>query len=315
MEGIGSLPRVLTTRTSSACPLLLSDLLAAHKRHPGALGTMLVKRVAAAKASECGDVVADPATNELLHYTERPETYVSDLVNTGVYVFHPGQLFDAIGNCVVEKAHSASIRSSLDAHPKQARASMCPPEQYVRMDGDILTPHAGKKALFVHETSGFWEQIKSPGATLKATELYLGWFQSTQPERLLPEASAEGLTRVVGAVYMHPSAKVDPSAKVGPNVSIGAHVCVGPGARLMSCTLLDDAVVGDHSVVSHAIIGWKSELGSWSRVQGTGDAGHKMGGVAILGEHVLVGDEVVVVNCIVLPHKEIKASVKEEIIL
>jgi hypothetical protein len=30
---------------------------------------------------------------------------------------------------------------------------------------------------------------------------------------------------------------------------------------------------------------------------------------------VLVGDEVVVVNCIVLPHKEIKASVKEEIIL
>jgi hypothetical protein len=38
------------------------------------MGTMLVKRVAAAKASECGAVVSDASTSELLHYTERPET-------------------------------------------------------------------------------------------------------------------------------------------------------------------------------------------------------------------------------------------------
>ncbi len=85
-----------------------ADLLAAHRTHAGAMGTMLVKRVAAAKAGECGAVVADDTTRELLHYTERPETYVrppraccraaltrrefvdcsyvSDLVNTGVCV-------------------------------------------------------------------------------------------------------------------------------------------------------------------------------------------------------------------------------------
>ena len=50
----------------------LAELLAAHETHAGALGTMLVKRVPAAKASECGEVVADPVTKELLHYTERP---------------------------------------------------------------------------------------------------------------------------------------------------------------------------------------------------------------------------------------------------
>jgi mannose-1-phosphate guanylyltransferase len=35
---------------------------------------VLVKRVTASKASTCGEVVADPVTHELLHYTERPET-------------------------------------------------------------------------------------------------------------------------------------------------------------------------------------------------------------------------------------------------
>ena len=276
---------------------------------------MLVKRVAAAKASEYGDVVADTATSELLHYTERPETYVSDLVNTGVYVFHPGQLFDAIGKCVADKAHSVSIRSSLDAHPKQARASMCPPDQYVRMDGDILTPHAGKKALFVHETGGFWEQCKTPGATLKASELYLGHFRASAPERLAAGGDGASGPRVVAPVYMHPSAKVHPSAKLGPNVSIGASCVVGPGARLMNCALLDEADVGDHAVVSHAIVGWKCQVGTWARVEGTGDGAHKLGGVSILGEHVQVSDEVVVINCIVLPHKEIKASIREEIVL
>ena len=55
-----------------SCGVFFADLLKAHETHAGALGTMLVKRVSAAKASECGEVVADAKTNELLHYTERP---------------------------------------------------------------------------------------------------------------------------------------------------------------------------------------------------------------------------------------------------
>ena len=55
---------------------LIAELLAAHQSHPNALGTMLVKRVPEAKARECGEVVADAATCELLHYIERPETCV-----------------------------------------------------------------------------------------------------------------------------------------------------------------------------------------------------------------------------------------------
>ena len=37
------------------------------------------------------------------------------------------------------------------------------PADYVRLDQDILSPLAGKKELYTHETLDFWEQIKTPG--------------------------------------------------------------------------------------------------------------------------------------------------------
>ncbi|MCI11017.1 mannose-1-phosphate guanyltransferase alpha-like, partial [Trifolium medium] len=63
------------------------------------MGTILVvkvgHRVPPESASEFGELVADPVTNELLHYTEKPETFVSDRINCGVYIFTP-DIFTAI---------------------------------------------------------------------------------------------------------------------------------------------------------------------------------------------------------------------------
>ncbi|KAI3500489.1 hypothetical protein L1887_36311 [Cichorium endivia] len=66
----------------------------AHKRY-GCMGTLLVIKVYAESASEFGELVADSVTKELLHYTEKPETFVSDLTNCGVYVFTP-EIFNVI---------------------------------------------------------------------------------------------------------------------------------------------------------------------------------------------------------------------------
>ncbi|KAL0649616.1 hypothetical protein Bca4012_092307 [Brassica carinata] len=61
----------------------------AHRKY-GGIGTLLV-----IKQSQFGELVADPVTNELLHYTEKPETFVSDRINCCVYVFTP-DIFTAI---------------------------------------------------------------------------------------------------------------------------------------------------------------------------------------------------------------------------
>lgn len=81
--------------------------------------------------------------------------------------------------------------------------------------------------------------------------------------------------------------------QIGPNVSISANARIGAGVRLISCIILDDVEIKvcqighgwwvsihflssllirflslqENAVVIHSIVGWKSSIGKWSRVQ------------------------------------------------
>ncbi|KAK2967874.1 hypothetical protein RJ640_029868 [Escallonia rubra] len=248
------------------CSFPLHDMLEAHRRF-GKMGTLLVIRVSAESANQFGELVADPVTKEVLHYTEKPETFVSDLINCGVYVFTP-EVFSAIQDVF-------SYREDID---------------FVRLDQDILSPLAGKKQLYTYETMEFWEQIKTPGMSLKCSALYLAQFNFASPHILASGDGTKSAT-IVGNVYVHPSAKVHSTAKIGPNVSISANVRVAAGVRLISCIILDDV-----------------------EIKAEGDYSSKLG-ITILGEAVTVEDEVVVTNSIILPNKTLNLSVQDEIIL
>ncbi|PHT31714.1 hypothetical protein CQW23_28051 [Capsicum baccatum] len=269
----------------------LPEMLEAHRRY-GGMGTILVSKVSAETASEFGELVADPVTNELLHYTEKPETFVSDRINCGVYVFTP-DIFNAIQGVSTQRKDRANLRrvSSFEALQPANRSPVilsCKGMEevtahcltgkcyskgkvsfstdFVRLDQDILTPLSGKKQLYTYETMDFWEQIKTPGMSLKCSGLYLAQYRSTSPH-LLASGDGSKTATISGDVYIHPSAKVHPTAKIGPNVSISANARIGAGARLISCIILDDVEIQENAVVIHAIVGWKSSIGRWSRVQ------------------------------------------------
>ncbi|XP_060190647.1 uncharacterized protein LOC132619909 [Lycium barbarum] len=363
------------------CNFPLPEMFDAHIRY-GGMGILLVSKVSAESASQFGELVADPVTKELLHYTEKLETFVSDLINCGVYVF-TSEIFSAIQDVSTHRNDRGKIYPILFPYPETAAlpfkvgvrsaynlpspdptwwdytglvvivvvvvVDLCLvflnfsysasffqpacnrviqvsidfltfkqlyqslPKDFVRLDQDILSPLAGKKKLYTYETMDFWEQIKTPGMSLKCSALYLAQFRNTTPHLL---ASGDGTSNatIVGDVYIHPSAKVYSTAKIGPNVSISANVRVAAGARLVSCIILDNVEIKENAVIMHAIVGWKSSIGKWSRVQAEGDYNSKLG-ITILGEAVTVEDEVVVINSIVLPNKTLNVSVQEEIIL
>ncbi|XP_043704372.1 mannose-1-phosphate guanyltransferase alpha [Telopea speciosissima] len=292
------------------CSFPLPEMLEAHRRY-GGMGTILVIKVSAESANQFGELVADPVTNELLHYTEKPETFVSDLINCGVYIFTP-DIFTTIQDVSIQRKDRANLRRVSSFEALQS-ATKTLPSDFVRLDQDILSPLAGKKQLYTYETLDFWEQIKTPGMSLKCSALYLALFRFTSPH-LLASGNGTKSATIMGDVYIHPSAKVHPTAKIGPNVSISANARIGAGARLISCIILDDVEIKENAVVIHSIVGWKSCIGKWSRVQAEGDYNAKLG-ITILGEAVTVEDEVVVINSIVLPHKTLNVSVQEEIIL
>eukprot|EP00246_Nothoceros_aenigmaticus_P010725 TRINITY_DN2751_c0_g1_i1.p1 TRINITY_DN2751_c0_g1~~TRINITY_DN2751_c0_g1_i1.p1 ORF type:complete len:276 (-),score=43.82 TRINITY_DN2751_c0_g1_i1:249-1076(-) len=269
------------------------------------------KKVSAEVSEEFGELVADPETGELLHYAEKPETFVSDRINCGVYIFTPG-IFMALSEVSGSRSDRATLRRVSSFEALQS-ATKTIPTDYLRLDQDILTPLAGKQKLYTFETPDFWEQIKTPGMSLRCSSLYLEQYRLERPN-LLAKGDGTRSATIVGDVFIHPSAKVHPSAKIGPNVSIAANVRIGPGVRLFSCIILDGVEVKEHAIVMYSIVGWKSSIGRWSRVQGEGDYASKLG-ITILGEDVTVEDEVVVVNSIVLPHKLLNQSVQKEIIL
>lgn len=291
------------------CNFPLPDMLEAHKVY-GGIGTLLVINVSTESASQFGELVADPTSKEVLHYTEKPETFVSNLINCGVYVFTP-KIFNVIQEVYLLREDKAYIRHT-PSYESQQFAIRSLPTDFVRLDQDILSPLAGKKQLYTYDTE-FWEQIKTPGMSIKCSALYLAQFRLTSPH-LLASGDGNRNATVVGDVYVHPSARVHPTAKIGPNVSISANARIAPGVRLKNCIVLDDVEIKENAVVVNAIVGWKSSLGRWSRVQADGDYDTKLG-ITILGGSVAVEDEVVVINSIVLPNKVLNLSVQEEIIL
>ncbi|EME30517.1 mannose-1-phosphate guanylyltransferase [Galdieria sulphuraria] len=281
--------------------------------------TILGKVVEPEEARKYGCMVKDPNTFELLHYAEKPSSIVSELINCGVYVISPW-ILDYIGQ----------IRTKGSQSPNRVSYYMDRENDIIRLEQEVIMPLAGKGKIFVYEMEGFWAQVKEPKAALHCSELYLAYYKEHKPELLTTSTTSlrarmDGLlfmrnqkptvglqeTRlnIVGAVYIHPSAKVESSAKIGPNVTIAAGVEIAAGARLMNCIILEDVSVKEHAFISHSIIGWGSVVGAWTRVQGTPD------NPTIFGAGVVTEAEIVVRNCTVLPHKALNESCHQQIIL
>jgi len=68
---------------------------------------------------------------------------------------------------------------------------------------------------------------------------------------------------------------------------------------------LDKVVVNNSAYIDNSIIGWKSQIGQWSRIENN----------SILGEEVVVHPEVSLNAAIVLPNVPVKVNVKDSIIM
>uniref|UniRef100_A0A3B4CCN9 Nucleotidyl transferase domain-containing protein n=1 Tax=Pygocentrus nattereri TaxID=42514 RepID=A0A3B4CCN9_PYGNA len=256
----------------------------------------------------------------VLHYVEKPSTFVSDIINCGIYLFTP-DIFQHIG-AVFQKNQQDLIDEQSNGWQRA---------EAIRLEQDIFTALAGQGKLYVYKTDRFWSQIKSAGSAIYASRLYLNQYHKTHPERLA--ANKDGGPKICGNVYIHPTANIDPTAVLGPNVSIGTGVTIGAGVRVRESIILHGATLQDHSCVLNSIVGWESTIGKWARVEGTPSDpnpndpyskidsetlfrdGKLTPSITILGCNVTIPSEVIILNSIVLPHKDLNRSFKNQIIL
>ncbi|KAJ2163110.1 hypothetical protein GGF46_000039 [Coemansia sp. RSA 552] len=321
----GSPKNIFMLYTDICCSFPLNDLLAQHERH-GRLGTIMVTKVNRNSAHLYGCVVVDHETKLAEHYAEKPETYVSDLVSTGVFVFDQ-EIFRFMGQ-VLEKRTTEFDQAHAHDHAygrySQEDAGETTDTNRLRLEQDVLRVMASDKKLSAFLCTGFWRQIKSAASAVPANALYLQKAKSDRSS-ILAQSDGDG-PEVIGAVYIHPSAQVHPTARIGPNVSIHARVVVGPGVRINDSIILDNVHIKDNAAVLHAIVGWDCRIGKWGRVEGSKitsnddidevtHLGVKLNSICILGEDVNVKNEVFIRNSIVLPHKDLGGNQHNEVIM
>ncbi|KAF1823832.1 nucleotide-diphospho-sugar transferase [Dissoconium aciculare CBS 342.82] len=287
---------------------------------------ILGTRVSNDAASNFGCIVSDAHSKRVLHYVEKPESHISNLINCGVYLFSTEAIFPSIKSAIKRR----SDRPRLVSYPSSEALPLDYPadqdedgekNEVIRLEQDILSDLADSRQFFVLETKDFWRQIKTAGSAVPANALYLTKAFQTQSEEL-----AKPSANILPPVYIHPSARVDPTAKLGPNVSVGARAVIGAGVRIKESIVLEDADIRHDACILYSIIGWGSRIGAWARVEGTPTPvrehstsvvknGVKVQSITILGKECAVADEVKVQNCVCLPFKELKRDVANEVIM
>jgi mannose-1-phosphate guanylyltransferase len=217
---------VLNSDITSEFPF--QDLLQYHKAH-GKEGTIMVTQVS--EPSKYGVVVYDENSGRISRFVEKPQQYVGNKINAGIYIFNP------------------SILKRIPLRPTS-------------IEKEVFPSMANAGELYAMELKGFWMDIGQPRDYLAGLAKYLTSQQQHKSEAL---ASGQG---IVGPVLIHPTAKIGPDCVIGPFVSIGANAVVEAGARLKRCALFDGVRVQRNAWVDNSIIGWDSTVGRWVRMEG-----------------------------------------------
>lgn len=317
--------RFFVLNADVCCSFPLNEMLKLFE-DKDAEAVMLGTRVSNESATNFGCIVSDAHTKRVLHYVEKPESHISNLINCGVYLFSTECIFPAIRSAIkrrTERPRLLSYPSSENLESSYYRGEEDETEktEVIRLEQDVLSDIADSKQFFVLETKDFWRQIKTAGSAVPANALYLMKAHQSGSEELAPPSA-----NIIPPVYIHPTATVDPTAKLGPNVSIGPRSVIGAGVRVKESIVLEDCEIKHDACVLYTIVGWNSKIGCWARVEGTPTPinshatsiiknGVKVQSITILGKECGVGDEVRVQNCVCLPYKELKRDVANEVIM
>ncbi|XP_015795268.1 mannose-1-phosphate guanyltransferase beta [Tetranychus urticae] len=242
------------------CDFPFQEMILFHKMH-GKEGTIAVNKVN--EPSKYGVVVYDNR-GQIKEFIEKPQEYISNRINSGLYIFN------------------TSILNRIQLKPTS-------------IEKEVFPEMAKDGQLYAFELKGFWMDVGQPKDFLMGMSLYLEFLRDTQPLSLHQGPG------IYGNVLIDPTAKIGPNCRIGPNVSIGPNVVIEEGVCIKRCTILRDSSVKSHSWLDNCLIGWKCCIGRWVRMENT----------CVLGEDVIVKDELYLNSVKVLPNKSINASVPE----
>jgi mannose-1-phosphate guanylyltransferase len=174
-----------------------------------ALITIMTTEATKQQSLDYGNLVLD-SDNGVTHFVEKPSSYVSHLINCGVYVVSM-DIFTKMSE--VFYAKQEEYFNSFEESPRD-RAHML-------WEREILTPLAGTGRMFSLQVNNWWSQTKTAASAIYANRHYLGLYKHFHPERLAnpgfknaEDSNGSLICNIIPDVHIHPTASVHPTAVV-----------------------------------------------------------------------------------------------------
>lgn len=221
---------VLNSDVTSEFPF--RDLLEFHKNHKRE-GTIMVTTVA--EPSKYGVVVYDTQTGRIDRFVEKPQHYVGNKINAGMYIFN------------------SSVLNRIELRPTSIEKETFP-----------AMAEAGE--LYAMELKGFWMDVGQPKDFLSGMAKYLGSIESRGEESEDKRLLATG-PNFIGPVMVDPTAQIGENCLIGPFVTVGPGCIIEDGVRISRSTIMGGARIKAHSWIDSTIVGWQCVVGRWARLE------------------------------------------------
>lgn len=170
------------------CDFPFKELAEFHEKH-GKEGTIVVTRVE--EPSKYGVVIYDK-DNCIDSFVEKPQEFISNKINAGLYILNP------------------SVLSRIELRPTS-------------IEKEVFPGMAEDKQLYAFELQGFWMDVGQPKDFLMGMCLYLKHLRANDSNKLYKGPG------VIGNVLVDPTAKIGSHCQIGPNVTIGPGVVIEDG--------------------------------------------------------------------------------------
>lgn len=216
------------------CDYPFQEMHAFHLKHPGKI-TILSYPVE--EPSRYGVIVTEEGSGRVRRFVEKPQEWVGNLINAGIYVFDEQ---------VVRDMAPVAFSLERETFPKYAE------------QGDI----------FVFELKGFWKDIGIPADFLACNEIYLNHFKHIGRKEIDDYRLVETGEGVEGVNLIHKEAQVAEGARIGPFAVLHKGVRVGKGAVVARSIVMDGTHIGEGSQILSSILMFDIKVGSRAKIEG-----------------------------------------------
>ena len=223
------------------CSFPIDDMI---KCHESSLITILTTQVQESVSNRFGCLVIQD--NKLMHYAEKPESYISNWINGGIYIISP-KLFKLLPQYQEDEITSPT------ASPLKKQGF-----KKLSLERTVLPQLSGSGTATVYKYDGYWAQLKTANSAIALNTLALHTFNVDKPTQ-----------NIIMPCAIHPTAQISPTAKIGPNVSIGPNVYVGDGVRIRDAIIAEQTHIDPFACIMHSVVGKNSFIGKWARVEGS----------------------------------------------